>query len=91
MRILASLNKMCYFSVMELLDLFEEKIQALIVEIQRLRVENETLQDELISCRSVIKEDKATMGELTQEQQITAEVRQRIEALLHKIQNVLPQ
>ena len=76
---------------MELLDLFEERIQALIAEIQKLRANNEILQGELTSCHVVIEENKAKVGELMQEQEVTAEVRQRIEALLHKIQNVLPQ
>ena len=75
---------------MELLDLFEEKIQALIAEMQKLRVENETLQDDLLSCQIVIEENKAKMNELMQEQEKTAEARQRIEVLLQKIQNVLP-
>ena len=83
--------EMCYIESMELLDLFEEKIQALIAEVQRLRVENKTLQDELESSCSLIDESKAKMDELLLEQQVTAEVRQRMEALLHKIQSALPQ
>lgn len=76
---------------MELLELFEKKIQALIAEVQRLRIENETLQDDLLSCQIVVDENKAEINELMQEQEKAAEARQRIEALLQKIQHVLPQ
>lgn len=74
---------------MELLELLEKRIDALLAEIERLRTENVALQEELSSCRQKIDESSQYIGMLEAEQQNTHVVKERLEALMQKIENVL--
>lgn len=74
---------------MELLELLENRIDALLAEIERLRTENTVLQDKVLSCEQKINESSQYIDTLKTEQQNTQLVKERLEVLMQKIETVL--
>ncbi len=74
---------------MELLELLENRIDALLAEIERLRTENSVLQDKVLSCEQKINESSQYIDTLKNEQQNTQRVKERLEVLMQKIETVL--
>ncbi len=74
---------------MELLDLFEERIQALIAEVQNLRKDNDELRKELSSYVDLVEQHNKLNHELSKSKENAEIVHGRIQALLDKIQNVV--
>ncbi len=74
---------------MELLELLENRIDALLAEIERLRTENSVLQDKVLSCEQKINESSQYIDTLKTEQQNTQLVKERLEILMQKIETVL--
>ncbi len=74
---------------MELLELLENRIDALLAEIERLRTENSVLQDKVLSCEQKINESSQYIDTLKTEQQNTQLVKERLEVLMQKIETVL--
>lgn len=74
---------------MELLELLENRIDALLAEIERLRTENSVLQDKVLSCEQKINESSQYIDTLKNEQQNTQLVKERLEVLMQKIETVL--
>jgi cell division septum initiation protein DivIVA len=74
---------------MELLELLENRIDALFAEIERLRTENAVLQDQLSSCEQKLFESSQYIDALKHEQQNAEFVKERLEALMQRIETVL--
>ena len=54
---------------MELLELLEKRVDALLAEIERLRTENSVLQEQLSSYEQKLEESSQYIGTLKSEQQ----------------------
>lgn len=74
---------------MELLELLENRIDALLAEIELLRSDNAALQDELQSCKQKLNESSQYIDTLKNEQQNAQLVKERLEVLMQKIEDVL--
>lgn len=78
---------------MELLELLENRIDALLAEIERLRTDNAALQDKLSSCEQQLQKSSQYIdtlkNEQQNEQQNTLLVKERLEVLMQKIEDVL--
>lgn len=74
---------------MELLELLENRIDALLAEIERLRTDNVALQDKLQSCEQKLNESSQYIDTLKNEQQNAQLVKERLEVLMQKIEDVL--
>lgn len=74
---------------MELLELLENRIDALLAEIEKLRTENAVLQDKVLSCEQKINESSQYIDTLKTEQHNTQLVKERLEVLMQKIETVL--
>lgn len=74
---------------MELLELLENRIDALLAEIERLRTDNAALQDKLLSCEQKLNESSQYIDTLKNEQQNAQLVKERLEVLMQKIEDVL--
>lgn len=74
---------------MELLELLENRIDALLAEIERLRTDNAALQDKLQSCEQKLNESSQYIDTLKNEQQNAQLVKERLEVLMQKIEDVL--
>lgn len=74
---------------MELLELLENRIDALLAEIERLRTDNAALQDKLSSCEQKLNESSQYIDTLKNEQQNAQLVKERLEVLMQKIEDVL--
>ncbi len=74
---------------MELLELLEERIEALVAEVQKLRKENNTLREELSTYADFLDQHKRQANELNQSRANTENVRMKIQAMLDKVQNAM--
>ncbi len=76
----------------ELLDLLEERVTALLQETQALRQENETLRRELSDKTAPLAEENRSLHDaLAQEQAIKETAAKRIDALLLRITERIPE
>lgn len=75
---------------MKLLGLLEERVLELLGEVKELREKNTALQEELSLCRLMIEENEAQITELTATQVVLEETKERVDALLQEIENVIP-
>lgn len=74
---------------MELLELLEKRVDALLAEVERLRTENAVLQEQLSSYEQKLEESSQYIGTLRSEQQNVQLVKERLEVLMQKIETVL--
>lgn len=74
---------------MELLELLENRIDALLAEIERLRTENAVLQEQVSSCEQKLIESSHYIDALKHDQQNAELVKERLEALMQRIETVL--
>lgn len=77
------------YLVMELLELLEKRIDALLAEIEKLRADNSTLRLENEEKDGKIEELNLYIDTLHEEQKKADEVRERLEVLMLKIEDVL--
>ena len=79
---------------MEKLDLLEQRIDALIKELGRLREENQKLQDEKVHLRDDLELAQMASDEvqeqLNSERDVRIQAVQRMDSLLDRIQAALP-
>lgn len=77
---------------MELLELLEARVGALVAQIARLRAENARLEaqaaHDAVRCQSLQDEKLALHTALIQEQQLKDTVLERIDALLDRLKDV---
>lgn len=74
---------------MELLELLEKRIDALLAEIEKLRNENSSLHETCTAQEHKIEELNQYIDALHEEQQTANAVRERLEVLMLKIEDVL--
>ncbi len=74
---------------MELLELLEKRIDALLAEIEKLRNDNSSLRELCNQHEHKIEELNQYIDALHEEQQTANEVRSRLEVLMLKIEDVL--
>lgn len=82
-------DKRRYLQVMELLDLLEQRVDALLTEMTALREENRRLREDAEAGRQRIGEIRALQEELARERQVREQALTRVDALLHRIQTSL--
>lgn len=77
---------------MELLNLLEERVQALVAQTERLRDENRRLElassEGLQSLHGLQEENRLLKESLAQEQRLKDEVLERIDALLERLKDI---
>ncbi len=74
---------------MELLELLEEKIQALIAEVEILRKDNYTLKEELSAFNELVVREKELVNELSQTKDGMEKAKGKIESLLNQVQDAI--
>ena len=74
---------------MELLDLLEQRVSALVTDMEVLRKENDKLREEASVGLAVLAEENAYLKHaLEEEQQIKGAVLKRIDGLLQRLKDV---
>lgn len=77
---------------MELLNLLEEKVQALVSQTERMRGENKRLElsssDGQQALHDLQEENQMLKATLAQEQRLKDEVLERIDALLERLKDI---
>ena len=71
---------------MELLDLLEQRISTLLVKLEKLSTENESLrQGQARELEALVNENKALLDELEKERDRNSTALARIEALIERL------
>lgn len=77
---------------MELLNLLEERVQALVTQTERLRAENHRLESASSEGQGALhalqEENRMLKESLAQEQRLKDEVLERIDALLERLKDI---
>lgn len=72
---------------MELFDLLEKRVEALLQEISQLRDDNCRLREEASACQGILEENFRLQEELKQMKGANEQVLTRIDALVRRIQD----
>lgn len=74
---------------MELLELLEQRVEALLSEVESLRDENCLLLEEVATLQHKVEDTDELRRQLAQEQEVRADALNRVDALLKRIEGAL--
>lgn len=74
---------------MELLELLEQRVEALLTEVDGLRDENRRLHAELATLQHSVEDADELRRQLAQEQEVRADALDRVDRLLKRIEGSL--
>lgn len=74
---------------MELLELLEQRVEALLMEVEGLRDENRRLHEEMATLRHSVEDADELRRQLAQEQEVRADALNRVDRLLKRIEGFL--
>ena len=74
---------------MELLELLEQRVEALLTEVDGLRDENRRLHAELATLQHCVEDADELRRQLAQEQEVRADALDRVDRLLKRIEGSL--
>lgn len=74
---------------MELLELLEQRVEALLTEAEGLRDENRRLREEVAALQHSVEDADEVRRQLAQEQEVRADALARVDRLLKRIEGSL--
>lgn len=74
---------------MELLELLEQRVEALLSEVESLRDENCLLLEEVATLQHKVEDTDELRRQLAQEQEVRADALNRVDTLLKRIEGAL--